>query len=122
MKMDYYVLKIKNCVTVYDSIENLVEDIQLYYYDYNKKIELQKVYNVYAFKSENLQGTQIFVDKKTKELLDVLNNKSVHTILDKKEPILYYLACGIDNTLTEACRECVTEIGIIWKIIHNNTQ
>ena len=117
--MSYYKLKIKNSVTVYDRIENLVEDIQLYYGDYSEKIELQKVYNVYTFKREDLKGTQIFVDKKNKELLDRLNNKYALSVLGKKS-ITYYLVCGIDNTLTEACREYTTSGYAIWCVIHNN--
>lgn len=117
--MAYYKLKIKNSVTVYDGVGNLVEGLKLYYDDYSEKIELQKVYKVYTFKREDLQGTQIFVDKKNKELLDALNNKYSRPILEK-ESITYYLVCGIDNTRTEACYEYVTKISVIWSIIHDN--
>lgn len=119
MKIGYYMIKIKNCGTVYNNLENLVDDIQIYCDEYDEKIELQKVYKVYTFKRENLQSTQIFVDKKNKELLDRLNNENERPVLEKKT-ITYYLVCGVDSTLTEVCKEYTTRCGALWSIIHYN--
>lgn len=81
------------------------------YYDDFGKIETQKIYKVYDFRSNRYLGVQIFVNKETKMLLSHLNNDLSNLAL---KDITCYLVKGIE------CIECSTMCGTIWSIIRDS--